>query len=106
MAYAKRTLELLDALTAYGFDDSAFCLLHHFRVRKWRESIAAHRRYCEKIAGNSGQFLDGSENELVQRRLAWVLAKYEKSQKKAGDSKHFRELADASFKGLPPHGKK
>lgn len=106
MTHANRTLELLDELTAKGFDDSAFWRLHHFRLRKARETIASHRAYCKKIVFNSNLFQDESENSLVQRRLAWVLAKYEKSGKPNGDTAYFRELADAAFKGLPPRGKK
>jgi len=106
MTHTNRTLELLDELTARGFDDSAFWRLHHFRLRKVRETIASHRAYCKKIALNSNQFQDDSENTLVQRRLAWVLAKYEKSGKPNGDTSFFHELADAAFKGLPPGIKK
>lgn len=106
MANATRTLHLLDELTAKGFDDSAFWRLHHFRLRKAHETIASHRAYCKKIAHNSDHFQDGSENTLVQRRLAWVLAKYDKSGKPNGDTAYFCELADAAFKRLPPGSKK
>lgn len=85
-----------------GFDDSAFWLLHHARLRNWRESILSHSEYCEKICSKSGEFEKDSENERVQRRLAWVLAKYAKSGKEIGDREYFRELADAAFVGLPP----
>lgn len=102
MVKAQKTLDLLRELQSKGFDDSAFALLHHARLRKWRETIKAHGEYCEKIAKNSGEFLEDSENERVQRRLVWVLAKYEKSGRPNGDSAYFKELSDAAFKGLPP----
>ena len=102
MAKAKTTIELLDQLMAIGFDDSAFWLLHHARLRNWHETISAHREYCEKIRSGSGEFLADSENERVQRRLAWVLAKHQKSGKPNGDRAHFQSLAEAAFTGLPP----
>ena len=102
MAKAQRTLDLLDQLTSKGFDDSAFWLLHHARLRNWRETISSHREYCENICRNSSEFLADSENERVQRRLAWILAKYEKSGRENGDCAYFRELAEAAFNGLPP----
>lgn len=102
MAKAQRTLDILDQLTSLGFDDSAFWLVHHARLRNWRETISSHREYCKSICSNTGEFLDDSENERVQRRLAWILAKHEKSGAQSNDSAHFRELAEAAFKGLPP----
>lgn len=102
MAKAQKTIDLLDQLSKAGFDDSAFWRLHHARLRNWKESISAHRDYCKKIAASSGVFLDDSENERVQRRLAWVLAKHEKSGVQHGDASHFQNLADLAFEGLPP----
>lgn len=103
---ASHTLNLLSALTTKGFSDAAFWRLHHFRLRDVRETIGSHRSYCQKVAQNTDRFAQGSENILVQRRLAWVLAKYEKSGRSAGDESYFCELADAAFQGLPPGSKK
>jgi hypothetical protein len=64
-----RTIELLNALASYGFPDSAFSKLHHF---KQPERIASHRRYCEDLAEEGGRFRTNS-NRLVQRRLELVL---------------------------------
>ena len=39
MANSKHSIELLDQLEALGFPDEVFQLLHHSRVRGWRDSI-------------------------------------------------------------------
>ena len=65
----QRTIALLDRLTALGFSDSDFQIIHHFGSG---ETIRGHRRYCERTS----QFRAGSTNETVQRRLAFVLNRY------------------------------
>jgi hypothetical protein len=62
------TLELLDALDAMGFPDSAFRVIHHFKAPT---TVAAHRRYCEDLVDEEGRFRTNT-NRLVQRRLELI----------------------------------
>ena len=60
------TVGLLRMLQRAGFDDEAFHIVHHFGER---EAIASHLRYC---LGREN-FQPGSNNEIVQKRLEYVL---------------------------------
>src|SRR6266404_5749070 len=72
MADPRRSIELLDQLEALGFTNDAYRLLHHSRARGWKDSIARHRAYCEKVSS----FQRDGDAERDQRRLEFVLRKY------------------------------
>lgn len=98
MANPKRSLELLDELVLLGFTDEAFALLHHFRVRGWRDTIASHRGYCEKHS----LFQRDGDNERTQCRLEFVLRSYLEGVGSDCGSNIFIELANRAFNEIPP----
>jgi hypothetical protein len=65
----KETLRLLDCLKGYGFDNSAFSLLHF----KPNHTIQEHCEHCQRRVK---QFKDGDDNSKVQHRLEIVLGAY------------------------------
>src|SRR5439155_3602485 len=76
----------------------AFALLHHFRVRGRRDTIASHRGYCEKHS----LFQRDGDNERTQRRLELVLRRYLEGGGFDCRSDIFVELANRAFDEIPP----
>lgn len=97
MASPQRTPEILDHLQSLGFNDEAFWRLHHFRLKGDRDTIQAHREYLEKQIAKGASLRDGDSNEEVQRRLALVLAAYEKGGFASHNPDVFAWLAEAAF---------
>lgn len=93
MAAASDTLIILDELQVKGFNDEAFSCLHHFQEAARGDTIAAHRRYCEKTE----TFADGSNNHKVQERLALVLRSYVLGGYRSGKPAVFVSLAKAAY---------
>jgi hypothetical protein len=56
----KRTLDLLDLLEPFGFNQDHFRAIHHFREEA---SIEAHRKYC----GKTGSFTSKTNNDVRER---------------------------------------
>jgi hypothetical protein len=87
----RRTIELLDELVSHGFTNAAFQRLHH---RGKATTISAHRKYAEKV-----EFKPNDTNEMVQRRLAFVLKAYHHG---TGDKPtDWLALAAASVNAIP-----
>jgi hypothetical protein len=81
----KRTIELLDQLSALGFSDDDFRVIHHMA----NASIRSMRIYCQRI----DEFQADGTNQMVRERLELVLALF-----KAG---HFMAPAKPGvFSGL------
>jgi len=97
----RETLQLLDELQDLGFSDAAFARLHHKRLNKQYSphKIEPFRRYCEQHQ----MFRPNSENELIYKRLAFVLRKYRDEELPPGKTDAFIALAEASFKEIPPY---
>ncbi|HEY1985162.1 MAG TPA: hypothetical protein VGG85_07125, partial [Terracidiphilus sp.] len=57
-----QTLATLDELQRRGFNDEAFWLLHHWRVRNDHETIRGFRTYSMGLIHG---FKDGDTNERV-----------------------------------------
>lgn len=93
MASASDTIIILDALQVKGFNDEAFSCLHHSQEAGRDDSIAAHRRYCEKTQS----FAEGSNNHKVQERLALVLRSYVLGVYNSGEPAVFIALAKAAY---------
>jgi hypothetical protein len=90
----KQTIRLLDDLEKIGFSDSAFNRLHHYRETGTVTTINAHRRYCE---GLTHDFVEGSNNELVQRRLEIGWNAYKGGGFNSSQSAVFVALAEAAY---------
>ena len=90
----KQILYILDELQKLGFNDDAFCLLHHKQETGKRETIKGMRSYCEKTEAFT---VDGN-NERVLQRLEFVLKHIRDPENK----KDFIELAKQSYKLIPP----
>jgi hypothetical protein len=91
----KRTIRLLEQLSALGFSDSDFCVVHHFPQG---ETIQNMLTYCRKI----GSFRDGSTNERVRRRLQIVLTKFlDGDYPRPAPLGVFRSLCDAAVREIP-----
>jgi hypothetical protein len=86
----RRTVELLDELVSYGFDNAAFQRLHH---RGKASTINSHRKYAEKV-----EFKPNETNEMVERRLAFVLKAYHARGSTPTD---WLTLAAASVAAIP-----
>jgi hypothetical protein len=71
-------IELLDELVSYGFDNAAFQRLHH---RGKATTINMHRKYAEKV-----EFKPNDTNEMVERRLAFVLKAYHATAEARGST--------------------
>lgn len=80
-----RTIELLNDLVKFGFDDSAFSLLHH----KPKETIQGHSSYCGQVT----RFQCGDENARVQHRLEIVHGAYKGGQFTSRSPLFFQHLA-------------
>jgi hypothetical protein len=98
----KVTIELLRQLELLGFGNEAFWRLHHRRSSGHRDTINAHRKYC--LGLKSGSFIAGEDNELVTRRLAYVLEIYRAAELPPGNAGAFVALAEAAFRAIPPLG--
>ena len=97
MTSTKRSIELLDELEREGFGDSAFGLLHHFRVTRGKmDTIARHRKYCSERTS----FQAGGTNEKVQKRLQLVLNAYRAGPFRGG-APVFEQLAEAAAREIP-----
>ncbi len=77
-------LFLLQELQKLGFPNEAFRRIHHAS-----DSIHGFSSHCRKIGG----FQSGSKNEVVFRRLAFVLERYRAGGFTASDTAAFIELA-------------
>ena len=64
-----RTVGLLRVLQRAGFNDDAFHIVHHFSES---ESIESHIKYCLIRT----KFQPNGNNEIVQKRLEYVLDKF------------------------------
>ena len=98
MANPQRSIELLDQLEGLGFTNEAFQLLHHSRVRGWRDTIARHRAYCAQVSS----FQRDGDAERDQTRLEFVLQRYRAQRLPPGRSDVFVALANAAFAEIPP----
>ena len=79
----RRTIELLNDLVKFGFDDSAFSLLHHMP----KETIQSHIDHCSKH-----ECIEG-ENVRVQQRLEIVHGAYKGGQFTSRSPLFFQHLA-------------
>jgi hypothetical protein len=95
-----KAVDLLSQLEVLGFDNQAFWRLHHRRLNGQKDTIDAFRNYCRKIEG----FKPGENNELVVKRLGFVLDCYRAADLPPGNAGAFVALAEASFKTVPPSG--
>jgi hypothetical protein len=80
----KRTIELLDQLSALGFSDNDFRVIHHFAGEA---SITGMRGYCDE----TDSFRNDGTNQRVRERLKIVLAAFAEggfSRRKAGGVSH------------------
>ena len=84
-----RTVGLLPVLQRAGLDDGAFHIVHHFGER---ESIASHLNYCLP----RGSFQPGSNNEIIQKRLEYVLNRFLDLGESAASRSVFAALAHES----------
>jgi hypothetical protein len=89
----EQTLRVLDELCKLGFDNEAFCKLHHKREGGAKETIKGFRRYCQK----TGRFNQGDNNYFVHWRLTALL-----SARRSGSSETFENLAEESYMHIPP----
>jgi len=96
MTNPKQTIAYLDELQQLGFTNEAYWRVHHFREKNKRDTINAHRAYCEE----TGALREGDNNARVQERLA-LLLKYYKAYH-SGKPTAFPELADAIYLLIPP----
>ena len=92
-----KSLELLDALEASGFDDKAFSVIHY---HKEPMTIEAHRRYCSMLSEDGDEFKT-INNRLVQRRLTMILTMYRSAGFRSGKDSIFVFLAKAALTELP-----
>ena len=96
MINAKDTILLLDKLEKLGFSDDAFAKLHHFRDKGVNETIASHRKYCQKV----DVLYENRNNHLVQQRLELVLSAYLSGGFKSNKSIVFVHLAEAAYQEI------
>ncbi len=95
----KETLRLLDCLKVYGFDNSAFSLLHF----KPNHTIQEHCEHCQRRVK---QFKDGDDNSKVQHRLEIVLGAYERVGFTMRSPLLFQYLAWTALAEVPIPGRK
>jgi hypothetical protein len=95
----KHSIELLEQLVQLGFTDEAFARLHHFRLKRRKATITPHRRYCEK----TDSFVPDGTNELVQRRLDYVLNAVRATGLRSAQPDQFSAWADEAFREIPPN---
>lgn len=95
------TLKLLDKLQDLGFNDAAFARLHHKRLKRQYSphKIEPFRTYLEQHE----RFMPNSENELVHKRLAFILKRYRDEGFPPGKTDEFVALAEVSFIEIPPY---
>jgi hypothetical protein len=91
----QRTIELLDQLSALGFTDEDFRVVHHFDRDA---SIRSMRAYCERRVS----FHEDRTNQRVRERLEIVLAAFTAGRfsqpVKAGV---FQALCEAAVREVP-----
>jgi hypothetical protein len=94
------TIQLLDSLIQAGFDEQSFQRLHHWWINsiepKSETTLQAHREYCSP----DRNFIVGSNNEIVLKRLRWVFDAYQIFGSKRKDRRIFNALSDAAFFGI------
>jgi len=90
----RRTIDLLDQLSALGFTDDDFRVIHHMSDA----TIARHRNYCKTV----GEFETEANNQKVRERLELTLnafrAGWFRAPAKPGV---FRCLAEAAVAEIP-----
>ena len=96
MTNPSQTIAYLDELEQLGFTNEAYWRVHHFREKNERDTINAHRKYCERTIS----FGDDKNNERVQKRLALILQYYKDYH--LGNPAIFSDLADAAYRLIPP----
>ena len=92
-----KSLELLDALGASGFNDQAFAVIHHHKVPM---TIEAHRRYCAMLS-EDGDIFKTTNNRLIQKRLEMILTMYRSAGFTGEQNSVFIHLANAALAEVP-----
>jgi hypothetical protein len=91
----QRTIELLNELSALGFSDSDFCMVHHFLPPV---TIQQMLTYC----GEHDRFQRGRNNEKARLRLEIVLRQFRNGNyPQPAPPRVFRSLCKAAVGEIP-----
>jgi hypothetical protein len=90
----KHTIELLDRLSAAGFSDAEFRIIHHMGDA----TTNTHRKYCQEVAAFKPTDTNAKVRERLERILVTFISGYFSKPAKPGV---FRGLAEAAVAEIP-----